>query len=203
MLLYQNHTEWLQAIAVGDEKAFTALYREYSPNIFQVAMMYSRKDIGLAEEFVQRVFVRIWEKRDTLYDVRNIEDYIFILARNIIFDYFKKEAHELTLKKAFNADPFILRNDTERMVQEREYGDLLQNAIAQLPSQQRTVYVLAKEEGMSHKEIAERLQLSKSTIQSHMKLAMRSLRKYVGQHLFDYILVPLTLDFLLHKVLTN
>lgn len=200
MPLYQNHTKWLQAIAAGDKKAYEALYRKYSPNIFQVAMMYSRKDIDLAEEFVQRVFVRMWEKRDSLYTVHNIEDYIFILARNIIFDHFKKEAHEVTLKKALSANPIVFRNDTERMIQESEYNDLLQKAVGQLPLQQRTVYVLAKEEGISHEEIAERLQLSKNTIQTHLKLAMRSIRKYVVQRLFDYIPISITFYALLHKV---
>jgi RNA polymerase sigma-70 factor (ECF subfamily) len=85
------------------------------------------------------------------------------------------------------------------MIQESEYNELLQRAIGQLPLQQRTVYVLAKEEGISHEEIAERLQLSKNTIQTHLKLATRSIRKYVAQRLFDYIPVTITFYALLHK----
>ena len=173
----------MTAIAAGDEQAYTELYHTYSPNIFRVAMTYTRNDTSVAEELVQTIFIKVWEKRAKLEGVTKIEDYLFVLARNTIFDHLKKEARKTIRHNHLYAVQPASENNTELALMQKEYTKILQHAIDRLPPQQRKIYLLAKQEGLPHDEIARRLSLATSTVHTHVKLGTRSVQKYVDSHL--------------------
>jgi RNA polymerase sigma-70 factor (family 1) len=183
--------QWWPLVAAGDEKAFTALYHAYSPHVFQVAMLYTRQDIDLAEEFVQEVFIRVWEKRSTLAGVVQGEDFFFILARNLIFDHFKKTAREAQRKKLWLAEPGAPDQSAGQSLDARETQALLSQAIAALPPQQRRVYTLAKEQELTMEQIAAQLEISPYTVRTHLKLATRFIRGYVRERLPVFLLILL------------
>ena len=183
-----SEQELLGQIADGDQKAFTEFYHRYSPNIFSAAMVYTKDDIAFSEDIVQLVFVKAWEKRESLKEVRSVKDYLFIIARNMIFDQLKKMAREIKMKKTFSANLPADENDIDNYIREKEYNDVLSKAVKELPEQQRRVYKLSKDAGLSHEQIAEELHLSISTVHTHMKLATRSLRRYFNNHFADHLL---------------
>jgi RNA polymerase sigma factor (sigma-70 family) len=178
----------MQQIANGDEGAFTELYHTYSHKMYEVALMYGNNDAERAQEWVQQIFVRVWDKREKLPEVQSMEDWLFILARNLIFENLKKEAWETGKIKEMRADHFAPVNDTDHPLLQKEYSVILQKAIDQLPPQQRKVYVLAKQEGLAHEDIAQQLSLSKLTIKTHVKLGSASVRKFVAKHLAPFFL---------------
>jgi len=179
----------MAAIAAGNERAFTELYHSYSPNIFRVAMNYTRNNTGLSEELVQAIFIKVWEKRIKLEGVKKIEDFLFVLARNTIFDYLKKEARKNIRHNHLYAVQPESENNTDLMLLEKEYSRILQHAIDRLPPQQRKVYLLAKQDGLPHDEIARRLSLATSTVHTHVKLGTRSVQKYVDTHLAGSLII--------------
>ena len=186
----ENHDAWTRKLAEGDEQAFAELYHAYSGNIFRVAMMYGKQNEDRAKELVQIVFVRVWEKHEKFAGVHSIEDFLFILARNTIYNFLRNESRTLAREKTYQSNRADEQNDADHPLLAKEYARVFQNAVDQLPPQQKKIWVMAKEEGLSHTEIADRLSLAKSTVHTHVKLGLRSIRGYVKKSLFFcYLLV--------------
>ena len=82
----------------GQEEAFTELFNYYRPAIYDVASRFLQSH-ALAEEMVQDVFLKVWLKRAEMSAIRNFNGYLFIMARNMIFDRIKKISYE-TIAKA-------------------------------------------------------------------------------------------------------
>jgi RNA polymerase sigma factor (sigma-70 family) len=69
----------------------------------------------------------------------------------------------------------------------KEYHQLVQQAIAQLPPQRKIIYLLSKEEGLKQQQIADELQLSPHTVRNHLADAFRSIRNYVKRNLHGFL----------------
>ncbi len=158
-------------------------------------MIYGKQNQELAKELVQIVFIRVWEKRANFAGVRSLEDFLFILARNTIFNFLRNESRITAREKTWQAGRIEEQNDTDHPLLVKEYDRVFQNAIDQLPPQQRKIWIMAKEEGLSRTEIAARLSLAKSTVNTHVKLGLRSIRVYVKKSLFFcYLLLMIVLS---------
>lgn len=172
----------LQLVAQGSEYAFTQLFDHYRNAIFGVAIKFLKSPL-LAEEVVQDVFLKIWLKRQELGDVQNIEAYIITMARNLILDRLKKQAYEVAAKEELSRQPMHI-NDADHRLRQQQYEKLLEQAVNQLPPQQKQVYQLAKREQLSYQDIAEQMQLSRLTVKTHMAKALQFIRHYLHRHFF-------------------
>lgn len=183
-----NEGTLLALLANGDEEAYTTLYSHYSRHIYQAALVYI-KEPSLAREIVQETFLKVWIKRARFNNVQRFQDYLFILARNCIFDHFRKKAAALTAQEQLlHLQPQMV-NDTDHRVQEQQYSRLLHEAVAALPPQRRRIFILAKEEGLSYAEIASRMHLSRFTVKNQIAQALQFIRVYMDQHYS--VLLPL------------
>ncbi|NSL85841.1 RNA polymerase sigma-70 factor [Chitinophaga sp. Mgbs1] len=175
-----NEHALLLSIADGDEYAFTAVYLHYHKFIYEAAMVYLQ-DQAQAGEVVQEVFYRIWEKRVALPEIKNLRDYLFIIARNLIFDFLRKKAAEANAVAAIQMLQPSAVNNTDHLVEERLYNQLLRSAVACLPPQRKRIYQLAKEEGQSYAEIASSMEISAFTVKNQMVKALRFIRSYIQE----------------------
>ncbi len=189
-------------ISGGDEKAFGWFYHQSSGGIYNAVMAYL-KDEQAAREIVQVVYIKIWDQRQLLKDVRCLKDYLFILARNTVFDHFKKVTMETRRLAGLRRQFPALHNNVLVRVQERECELLLRQVISHLPSQQRQAYLLASEQEMSYDEIAVRMQLSRFTVKRHLELARRFVRKYLHHHLHQQVTLPFFFFFSAAQVAGN
>ena len=167
-----------ERIAAGDEKAFSEFYHHTQPGLYKAAMVYL-KDDHAAREIVQVAFIRLWERRATLSELKSPDDYLFILVRNAVFDHFKKVTAETKLLAHIYKQTPAPCDMVMREVQEREDNRLLQRVLTQLPSRQRQVYMLANDYEMSYEEIASRLNVSRFTVKRHLEIARRFVRKNI------------------------
>src|SRR5690349_19565249 len=143
----------LELLAQGNEFSFTLLFDHYRGRIFSVALKFL-KSRELAEEVVQEVFLKIWSRREDLTRVLDFEAYLFTVARNLIFDLIKDIAKETTTRNDFiNRIQQTISADQDLI--EEQYHALLNEAVRQLPPQQKQIFRLAKMEGLSHQAIAE------------------------------------------------
>ncbi|HEY4207656.1 MAG TPA: sigma-70 family RNA polymerase sigma factor, partial [Puia sp.] len=162
------------------------------------------KNEHAAREIVQIVFIKIWDQRERLRDIQSLKDYLFILARNTVFDHFRKVTIETSgLAYLRQKDPALHNNNVLVNMQERECGQLLRQVISRLPSQQRQAYLMASEQEMSYEEIADRMQLSRLTVKRHLELARRFVRKYLHHHLHQQAIVPLLFFFSAAQIAEN
>jgi RNA polymerase sigma-70 factor (family 1) len=175
-----NEKELLALVAGGDEKAFRKLFHQYWDNIYGVALMLT-KSPAMAEDMVQEIFLKLWLKREQLGEVDNFQNYLFIIARNHIFDLLRKKSREQEfynqLVSYFQEGP----DSPEQQLLHKESKNLLQKAINSLPDQQRKVYLLSRDQGLKQDEIAAQLGISKNTVRNHMAKALQTLREVLTQ----------------------
>ncbi|MBS0030290.1 RNA polymerase sigma factor [Chitinophaga sp. 22321] len=172
-----HEQELLARVATGDGEAYTLIFRHYSQQVFDVAMLYL-KDNGLAKEIVQEVFMKVWLKRADMQQVKSFRDYLFILTRNHIYDGFKKQLVRLKAYDLHVKNQPATQNDTDHLLLQREYDAILDKAVAGLPPERKKVY-LARKQGWSNEEISMQLNISVHTVKKQMSLAMNAVRAFV------------------------
>lgn len=170
----------LQRIAENDNKAFRMLFLRYKDRFYAAALKMTHST-HQAEEIVQQVFVLLWQRRTHLQEVEKPESYLFTIVYNTISRQFKKIAAEKAMKAKIRGKTTPSENTTEQFLFEKESRQWLQKIANQLPSQQRLIYHLSKEKGMSRKEIAEQLGISPNTVKNHLLKAMKFIRGHWEQ----------------------
>jgi RNA polymerase sigma-70 factor (ECF subfamily) len=190
-----NEKELLIEIAAGNEKAFRRLFDHYWDNIYSVAFALTKSSV-LSEEIVQDVFLKIWLKRDLLASVTKFDDYLFIAARNQIYNELRKKTVEQPFVE--HLEQHFLESSAlpEEMMLLKETKQLIDKAVEQLPAQQQAVFKLSRNEGLDHAKIAEKLGISKLTVKSHMTKALQSIRQYLQTHTDGLLLVACIMSLL-------
>ena len=178
--LYHENT-LLHQVAQGDEKAFRTVFDHYRDALYSFALKITRQET-IAEEIVQDVFIKIWINRSGLSAVRSFSDFLFIVTRNHTLNSLRKLAKERKLSSGPPEDLQEADLSAEAGILQRDYERILQQAIAQLPPQQKLVYTLSRQHGLTREEIAGQLNVAPGTIKAHMANALRSIRSYFKTH---------------------
>ncbi len=169
----------LQQVAVHrDVDAFRQLFQQYAPRV-KSYMMRQGADPNTAEELAQETLLTVWRKA-ALYsgEKGSATTWIFTIARNLRIDRLRKEVPWQELPEGHNETP---SSDTlpDEVVSEAERRARVQTALASLPQDQHEVVSLSYIDGLSHSEIAERLNLPLGTVKSRMRLAYQKIRDAV------------------------
>lgn len=186
-------TDLFHRIARGDERAFEELFRRWDRRIYPFVLKMIRTPT-LAEELTQEIFIKIWQHREKLNAVSNPEAYIFTIATRHTLDQIKRQLNESRMLEKFSALRSLSHNDTEETLLLRDRTALVQQAVDQLPPQQKAVYLLSRQEGLDYDAIGRQLNISPNTVRNHLVKALQSIRTY----LHDQDLLP---TFLLTCVL--
>jgi RNA polymerase sigma-70 factor (ECF subfamily) len=182
----------------GCKQSFTALYLHYSPRLYTNILGMVHDKI-LAEELVQELFTRIWQKRESRGMTENFSGYLYKTAQNLVHDFFRRLRRDRTLLERFSRAIAEKYENMEASIHLSESVSLLKNAIEQLPTQQKKVYKLVKENGLTYKKTAEHLGISPLTVKEYLVSANKSIRNYLlsrtdsPQELLLPLLVILTL----------
>jgi len=159
----------------ADPAAFRELYEAYGPRV-KAYMMRRGADAGTAEDLAQETLLTVWRKA-ALYahDKGSMTTWVFAIARNLRIDRLRREVpwQELPEGRLAQAsgDPLPDEAMAEKQRQQR-----VQAALAGLPGEQKTVVALAYLEGLSHSEIAQRLDMPLGTVKSRMRIAYQKIR---------------------------
>jgi RNA polymerase sigma-70 factor (family 1) len=164
----------LLELAAGSESAFVRIFDRYSSRVYRSALKFLGSKES-AEEIVQDVFLDIWLKRKNMAEVLNFGGYLQGMVRKQVYDAYRGKSVFTDIVNELSY-PEPSDNATERMIQEHEYDKLLQEAVDKLPEHQRQIFRMAREEGLSHEAIANRMNLSRLAVKSHMKRALRFVR---------------------------
>lgn len=193
----ENDHELLQLLSRGSEYAFAVIFDRYRRRVYNTALLFL-KNSEAAEEVVQEVFLRLWQKRQELPSINYLNSFIRTIAYNLMVDQFRKTLLEKDYRKQLGLHPAIV-DDTDYRVRDDESVRLLKSAIATLPQRQREVYELARLKGYSQEEIAARLSISRNTVKVHMTAALQSIRTYLASHYPDSLPFLLLLARMMEK----
>jgi len=178
----------IQAFKDGSERAFGQIFHDYSDRIFQFAQHFLHNR-GDAEEICQEVFVKLWESRKAVDPAANFNAYLFTITRNLIFNRHKKKVHEWAYLEHLKNYLKENTDNTEQTVMLNELSEIVDKAIRAMPEKRRIVLELSRMQGLSHKEISEKLNISTKTIEVHISLALKELRIVLKDYYIVLILL--------------
>ncbi len=164
---------------LSKEKKFEEVYRAYFRDLYRYAYKLLG-DAATAEETVQQVFLKLWEK-DREQDVHtSIRAYLFRSVYNESLNLIKRGQlrgkYETYHQYANSQETYIDQSDNELRMQ-------LHIALSQLPEKSRLVFEKSRFEELKYQEIAEELKLSLKTVEGHMTKALKHLRSYLADYL--------------------
>jgi len=173
---------------------FDAIYRKYSRRVFQFAVSILKTQDD-AEEIVQEVFLRIWEKRKDIQEHLSFKSYLFTITYNTSISLIRKRIRETRYVNSIHS--IQVPPDLHTPSSDMEYLELkkkVEETIEKLPDRQRQTYLMSRKEGLSYREIADKLGVSVNTVENHMVKALRFLREKLGKNslmmlLFFYLFV--------------
>jgi RNA polymerase sigma-70 factor (family 1) len=176
-----EHANVLNLLAQGSEYAFQLVFDSYKNRVYNLALTYLKSPV-LAEEIVQDTFLKLWFQRQNLVGINSLEAWLLTVSKNLTINYLKKIAHEWGVKKDLIPGHEQIENSTDFKVRDAEFALLFQKALDILPTQQRTIYQLAREEGLTYELIGKKLSISPLTVKTHMARALASIRLFLKKH---------------------
>ncbi|SKA45694.1 RNA polymerase sigma-70 factor, ECF subfamily [Chitinophaga eiseniae] len=187
-----NEREIVARIAKGDESAFAVFFRHHYQKIYEVGLMLTQTE-SVAEELVQDVFLKVWKQQAQLPDIMDIPSWLFIIARNDAYKALRRSTRLKVILDTLEL-PLPVSNETDEQIIYRNYHELVNKAVSQLPLRQQTAWRLSREEGLKREEIAARMQIRPDTVKEHLSLAVKNIRSFLEAH--DAFLIGAELIFI-------
>ena len=175
-------TQLQQEITAGNQRAFEDLYRLFFTRLFNFAMLYVHKK-EVAEEIVNDIMMKVWNKREELTGIHNLETYLFVAVRNHSLNYLAQYSpFHITVEPDSPQGQLIDLHDPGKELEWKEIYFRLNQAIEELPDQCRTVFKLIREEGFRYKQVAEILNISPRTVETQLFRAIKKLDGILQDH---------------------
>ncbi len=180
---YFNGCELVARLNMGDRDAFRTIFLTYSKEMLRLANknIQSKED---CEEIIQDIFESLWNRRESLH-ITSLKYYLLSAVRHKVINYFKKSAvkrkyeeHYRFFEAVYDSIPAAER-DLEIIRLK------IEEAIAKLPPSWRTAITLRLSEDLSNQEIAERMNITKKTVESYMFQAFARIRSTSGRQILD------------------
>jgi RNA polymerase sigma-70 factor (ECF subfamily) len=169
--------ELIRKLKKGEIEAFNRIFYAYSSKLYHFAYGYlkSKED---AEEMVQEIFSKIWDKRADIKEEFEFRSYLFSIAFNYIKKYFRSKA----LINKYTEFATINNLESEQIQEDVNYVSLklrVDQLVNQMPEKRKTVFFKSRVEGKNSKEIAVEMNISPSTVENHLNQALKFLRLHL------------------------
>jgi len=186
----------------GNQKAFNTLYNNY----YKVLVVYAKqfvKDLQIAENLTQDVFVMVYEKREQLQIHTSFKAFMYTSLRNHCLNYLKKENRFSSFEDS-QIKIIEENNIDDPFIKHAELAQKLHDAIHKLPKKNQQIFRMSRFEGATNEDIADNLGLTKRTVETHISNALKKLRhhlvtsKVILFFIFDFFTCIL-IFFVLHN----
>jgi RNA polymerase sigma-70 factor, ECF subfamily len=162
-------------LAKKDESAFEKVFKTYFKYLHAYAFTIL-KDEAEAEEMVQQVFFKLWERTETLSISGPVAAYLYRAVHNESLNYLK---HQKVRSNHRLHVAYSMKNETDHAAKKVAVGELekkLHEALNDLPEQCRTIFQMSRFDEMKYREIADKLDISVKTVENQMGKALKILR---------------------------
>nr|WP_320058068.1 RNA polymerase sigma-70 factor [uncultured Bacteroides sp.] len=176
-----------------DIHLFQKYYDLYYDSLFRFLSLYTQ-ETDIIEDVLQDIFMKLWENKE-IVEIQYIKTYLFNAAKNRILNYLRDEQNR----------HHLLENWFNQQQQEKENRDCfnietftiaLNNAINQLPTQCREIFLLSRREELSYKQIAEKRNISIKTVETQIGIALKRIRNILASSSFTLLLMLLRQHYL-------
>ena len=175
-----NERELLRQISHGDRALFKTLYTTYFGDVQHYISLFEPTGNSV-DELTQDVFIRIWEKRSHLEKVDSFKGYLFVITRNVVFNYLRGLKVQQKVKELSEVGGGG-RNETEDQLLFKQYYRIALEAMEKLPPGRRKVLKMSVDDGLTLDEIAIELQISRAGVKKQLYAATSFVRQYLQEH---------------------
>ncbi|NQU53328.1 MAG: RNA polymerase sigma-70 factor [Bacteroidetes bacterium] len=170
-----DEKKMIDQLANGNELALKKIIDFFSPKLYVFCLGFVKKH-EIAEEIVSDIFVKIWERREKLVEIKNLKSYLYILTRNESISYLRSIKNKQFISIEL-LDDFFLEGfqsaDTEIINTESLHK--INTVIQNLPPRSKMAFTLAKINGLKYKEIAEIMDISVRTVDNHIAQSLNKI----------------------------
>lgn len=162
---------------VKNDTLFICVYKKF----YQIILNYIQfriKDEDEARDLAQDVFIKVLEYKDMLRE-DTVKSFLFTITRNVLIDYMRRFYRKKVMDYWLAQEIQVSRNDTEEKVYMQELQQMEKSILSTFPFQRRIVYMMNAHEGKNITEIADKLHLSRRTVECHLFLGRRSMRQAI------------------------
>lgn len=181
----QKIIELIELISDGDRNAFRSVFLSYFPKV-KYFIAHLLKEETAAEDMSQDIFIKIWENRVNLKEIQSFDAYIYRMAKNAVINEFKKKNLE---EKYYNYSYPLQESSisAEEELFAKEIQLLTDLTVSKMPEQRRKIYEMSRMEGIKNEDIANKLGITKKTVENHINLALKEIRKTISFILLFFI----------------
>jgi RNA polymerase sigma-70 factor (ECF subfamily) len=170
----ENHKDRQLAL----ERRFSDVFRQYEQPLHTLAYRLTKSNEA-ASDIIQDVFMKLWEIRDRMNDIQNMESWLYRVTENKVIDSLRKAASDRRLREKIWSGLQQIVDDTEPELASREYEQIIRKAIEGLPTQRKLIYRMNKEKGLSYQQIADELNISRHTVKNQLFTAVQSVKRFL------------------------
>jgi len=169
----------VKALKDGNEFYFRQVFDQYHQKLYFFILSKTKSEY-IAEEVVQMAFTKLWQSRQTLQEEYTISTQLFRIATTTLIDFLRKYNN----KDAVTAGLDVLAvergiDSTNEKMSGAELQKRISKAVNDLPPVRRQVFEMSREQGMSHRQIAETLCVSSKTVEAHIYKALKQIKKHI------------------------
>jgi len=175
----KSDQEILDLLKKGDERAFNLIYELYWEQLF-ISAHNMVKNREVCEDILQELFINLWKKREKLQINVSLKSYLYSSVLYKVYDHFRKNSNLVKVELLENFDKRIHTTNPESKLMHKELVTFVNSAINNLPEKSRIVFKLSREKQLSHKEIAEQLNISTKTVEAHITKSLKILKSSLG-----------------------
>ncbi len=172
-----DHKIDLQALSNGNNQEFDKLFYSFYPKVksFLFSMLANK---AVAEDLAQESFIRLYQNRELLCNVHNLNAYIYQTVKNVLYAFLSKDK-DISLINIEDAYEMSSSEGIEDNIYSHELEDLISKAINRMPAKRQQIFRMSREQNLSIEEISQKLNISKRTVETHISLALSTLRKII------------------------
>ncbi len=189
----ENNEKFLvKQLRKGNHLAFDSLFEIYFDRLFRFALsIVKNKDD--AEELVQDVFVKVWQKRSTVNNHYSFKSFLFSVAYHTIISFLRKKKLQISDLNDINIDfSDNESNNADYTIIYNEQLQIIDDIIGSMPYMRQKIFRLSRYEGLSYAEIASKMGISKNTVENHISSALKYIREKANGKGFMLSLALLT-----------
>lgn len=188
MKIYEGYSDeqLFSKVKKGDNGAFTALYERFFP-ILLIHALHKLQNSQDAKDIVQETFLALYQKKDGIDIQKNFSGYIYQVLKNKILNFISKQNVRANYQEQIEQESVFdvsEQNDVDSYVFENELKKQIEEGIDLLPEKMRQVFEMSRFEQLSHKEIANQLNISDKTVKRQIVNALKIIRSKI--HLFFF-----------------
>ncbi|WP_337941694.1 RNA polymerase sigma-70 factor [Parabacteroides sp.] len=169
----EKDASYIKELVLGSHDAFKKLFMNYFPKV-KYFVCHLIKSESIAEELAQDVFMKIWERREDLETIESFNSYVYRMAKNIALNYLRRKYLEDSYLEEYEGET---ESTIEGDLYVREMELLEQLTVSRMPPKRKAIYEMSRKDGLTNDEIATRMGISKKTVENHLNLALKEIRK--------------------------